>query len=291
MIIHIGYHKTGTTFLQRSVFPNIKGITYYDYAFSKKLFTGLAKKPTLEFNSDQFKTDLDNNNSLYSFEALVGEMGIGTYNFEIANRLKEVGFKKVIISIRNQLSMLESLYRQYIQVGGVVKPKFYFDETNGLFRFNYCDYYKLIEYYKELFCKENVHIIIQEELIEKKQETLKKLLDFIGYNLEIEENSIKRNRSNYSLSRLSIKLLRVINHFTYNYYRPSNLLSKRISTHNIRFLLQKYLDPYLIANLSGKKPFLPKQVADKAISYYAKNNSRLEKEYNLDLKQYRYPME
>src|SRR6056297_231640 len=35
-ILHAGLHKTGSTFLQRKVFPEMKGLTYiHDYSFGR----------------------------------------------------------------------------------------------------------------------------------------------------------------------------------------------------------------------------------------------------------------
>ena len=156
-IVHIGYHKTATTFLQNVVFPTIKGVNYVDYQNCAEQFKDLYSSNTLWFNSrvkEQFKIQA---NGLYSLEELVGSMGTGTYNYEIAQRLKDVGFKKVILTIRRQDKMVESIYRQHIQIGGILKPYSFITEPN-FFRWSYLDYYALIERYAQLFGTENIPV-------------------------------------------------------------------------------------------------------------------------------------
>jgi len=286
MIVHIGYHKTGTSFLQQHVFPNMQGINYYDYAYCTQLFAPLLQQNTLQFNANIWAKKLHQNpNTLYSFESLVGNMGTGLYNVEIAYRLKAMGFTKIIISIRNQQKMLESLYRQYIQQGGVVKSKAFFDEKMGLFNWHYCDYYPLICKYVQLFGKQNVHILSQESLRNEASIVIQNLVQFTGAK-GITPN--KAQKANNSLSSTSIHLLRIINHFTYNYYRPSNLLSNKISTWKFRYLLQQWIDPFVVAKLFRNRPFVAPHLTQKALNYYAPNNKKLAHEFKLNLAPYNY---
>jgi len=129
MIIHIGYPKTGTTFLQKNVFPFIKGIEFVTYEECRKIFKSLYSSTSLEFDEAMIKAFQIQKGQLYSLERLTGEMRTGTYNAEIAHGLKKLGFRKVIITIRRQDKIIESIYRQYIQQGGVLKSKNFIAES------------------------------------------------------------------------------------------------------------------------------------------------------------------
>ncbi len=284
MIVHIGYHKTGTTFLQKNVFPKIRGLKYYNYETCAKYFKPLVSQTTLEFDAKPFIEQLDNSEkALYSYEALVGKMGIGTYNVEIAQRLADIGFKKIVVSIKNQGQMLESIYRQYIQQGGVLKPNDFFEEKYSLFRWSYLDYHSLIAQYVKLFGKENVLVFLQEELKTNQTVVIKQLCDF----LEVEQiKEVPTLTTNRSLSSTSIKLLRIINHFTFNHYRPSNLLSNKITTWKFRNVLQSKIDPVIFSKLFKNKPFVPKRIAVQIEERCGEGNRELQREFGLNLEKF-----
>ncbi len=285
MIVHIGYHKTGTTYLQRNLFPRLKGIQFYDYDTCRKLLTSIHQSTSLEYEPEHISVKLDKSKkALYSLEALTGTMGLGTYNLEIAHRLKNLGFAKIIITIRRQDLMLEAIYRQYVQQGGVLKSKAFLKNYN-FFSWSYLDYYPLVKRYCGLFGQENVLVLAQEELLENSSVTESRIQEFCkaeGY--EALENPTNLNRS---LSSLSIGQLRIINHFTFNNYRPSHLLWKGISSQNFRQLYQKVLDPYLWRHLS-KKHIFSSSTRQKAVELNKENNRLLDNYTASDLKTYGY---
>ncbi len=284
MIVHIGYHKTGTTFLQQHVFPNMEGMQYYDYHTCVKLFKGIYIGTSLEFNEDEFAAMDKSVNALYSQERLVGDMGTGLYNYEIANRLKRIGVNKIIITIRRQAEMVESIYRQRINQGGVLRPEKFIKDSD-YFRWSYLDYTPLIQHYVELFGIENVLIIPQEEMRADMDLVLNKLASFCHAG---KINYTDDKRSNVSLSYWSIKLLRIINHFTYNYYRRNNLISNKISTLRFRGILQKTLDKYIFLKFFKRRKFYSDSFKKEVFERYKSKNKSLDDTYNLNLSAYDY---
>lgn len=290
MIIHVGYPKTGSTFLQENIYPHLKGVTYYDYEHCRKLFRLLINHNSIDFDAETFKQHFNQqSNDFYSFEVLVGKLANGEYNIELAHRLKALGFKQIIISLRNQQSIFESLYRQYIQQGGVLKAKDFFREEMREFRWSYLDYYPLVQYYANLFGKENVFIFLQEELRNNQTKVLNNFTDFIGA-AKLNKLPPSKKKGNKSLSSAAIKLLRVLNHSTNNYYRPSNLISSKITTWKFRYLLQEWGDPLLISKIFSNKPLVPKNISQQIPKRYRDNNLKLQETYHLNLKQYHYPL-
>ena len=280
MILHIGYHKTGTTFLQNNVFPAFPEVNYYDLVLCKKLFNDVYRRSTLEFDAAAVLSEIESHQvkdnglpHLYSCELLVGEIGLGTIKKEIADRVKQLGFKKIIITIRNQKRILDSIYRQYIQQGGTAKVDEYFNGRSPLFDYGYCSYYALCSYYIDLFGKENVLIVMQEDLKKNQSAVIKSIADFIGTASPAELRSDKP--SNTSLSNLSLSLFRFINHFTFNYYRPSQILSDKITSWKFRHLLQRYLDPWFFSKISSNKSFITPEHSKFIEQYYAKGNQKI----------------
>ncbi len=285
-IVHVGYHKTGTTFLQNEVFPYIEGVNYVNFNECAIKFKKIYSSTTLEFKSYNTEEFEISHGDLYSFEDLIGEMGLGTYNYEIANRLKAVGFKKIIVTIRRQDKIIESIYRQYIQRGGVLTATKYI-ENQDFFRWSYLNYYDLIEHYSDIFGEENVLIFTQEELRESLSTVLKKLKTFCGASKQIKLKSPLK-KSNKSLSYCSIKLLRIINHSTYNVYKRSNLISNKITTWKFRRVLQNIVDPYLFSKMFSKRKFYSKEFTNRVKQDFMESNERLNNKYGLNLDKYGY---
>ncbi|PLX10433.1 MAG: hypothetical protein C0594_04985 [Marinilabiliales bacterium] len=286
MIVHIGYQKTGTTFLQNAIFKNLEGVQYYEYGHCRKIFLPFVKSTTLEFDKKKYVSLLDQSDkALYSYEGLVGSLGVGTYNTEIAYRLKDVGFKKVMITIRRQTSMLESVYKQYIHDGGVLKPHKYFAEDSLFFKWSFLDYYSLIMHYVDLFGRKNVLINLQEDLLRNAENVITQIVEFTnaGSINESDEQS-----KNVSLTTASVQVMRILNHMTYNFYRPSHLITRKISSEKVRGVLEVTLDPVVRKLGSGKKRVIPKKYIDKANQLYKKNNALLDKEFELGMEAYNY---
>ena len=113
VIVHIGMHKTGTTFLQKEVFPKLP-FRYYGYEESKEIFKDLIHQ-----EDGQLKRKLGP--GLYSFEGLCGVIGTGKGSLHIMHELWDKGGTKVIISMRRSVAMRRSAYWQYVKTGGTMK--------------------------------------------------------------------------------------------------------------------------------------------------------------------------
>ena len=197
---------------------------------------------------------------------------------QIARRLKAAGVNKIIITIRNQSDVLESTYKQYIKSGGVLKASKFFDLNNNATPYFYIDYFnyaKIIELYSGVFGIENVKVFQFENLFLNNGSFNNQLARFLKV-----ENTDFRNpaglKVNKSLSNFSTKLLRIINHFTYNSYRPSSLINKKLSS----YLFYKIL---ILIDRSKSKNKLISKYENEICSYFLNSNSSLEEKYNINL--------
>ena len=106
IIFHIGLHKTGTTFLQRYVFPKLKNVNLF--CTDGRPFNGIE-----DLEKDKI--------NLISIENLSGspfssnEFTRYTIMEELAKLYPNA---KIIVTFRNKNSWLKSLYSQYIKTGG-----------------------------------------------------------------------------------------------------------------------------------------------------------------------------
>lgn len=290
MIVHIGFPKTGTTFLQKSVFVHCKNFIFLDYHSVDKFLYRTIFFDELDFDIKKEYKRLHNlfpgDNLLISYELLIGPVFLrsGVNRSLISGRLKKLGAKKVIISVRNQVDLIESLYRQYVNQGGTLKPSEvlvyegdYPKYTHGIL-IKMFDYYKLIKLYQDNFGKENVLVFQQEQLKKNKLDTIKRIADFIGDNEMYQGfyNAKSTTDKNKGLSYYSVKILRFFNRFTSNFFSPKSFFGNFFTSWKIRILLGKYLDPLFLSRLSNKRNFIkgtPHQ--QKITSYFRETNKMI----------------
>lgn len=294
-IVHIGFPKTATTFLQWEIFPNLKGINYVDYNQCRKIFPSIIYRDIIDYEVQEIKelinkeTD-DTHNKLYSFEALCGQPYGGAKGMNrslIAQGLKNLGFDKIIITVRNPVEALDSYYRQYVIHGGTLRFNEFIDIQNKRnwsvkhFNLAYLQYDLLIEIYEELFGKENVLVVSQENLKSRFNIEIERIEKFCDSKFDFEA-IIGKNKVNYSLTNLSINLLRFINFFSYNTIRPSNLLSNELSTRNFWLLLKLIFDPYIFRFISRRKSFLLKHKLETEMTKYFGSTLEKMKQYDIE---------
>jgi hypothetical protein len=153
--IHIGLHKTGTTFLQENIFPKLKNIQYINHEnFIKSLST---------FDNHQA-------NYFMSFEGLSGKLwdrDHNTLSFNKEHRFIE-SFEKtvnnlktffpeavIIVFFRKHGEFLISIYKQYIKRGGTLSLNEFYKEK-GIMQPEDLNYNYRIKLLKKLF--NEVHV-------------------------------------------------------------------------------------------------------------------------------------
>ena len=185
LYIHVGFPKTGTTWLQSRVFTDNPHITFRSSRghIANLLIPGhpladIVKK--VNVIREQASSPL-----LFSHESLVGHFLApeqdrkGILNTaDVANRIKE-GFPdaRIIMTIREQGDMLESMYRHYIFGGGTKDPARAIKED--LLVDPYLRYGDAVHSYEELFGVKNVWVGLFETLNRAPQSFLESLWSFM----------------------------------------------------------------------------------------------------------------
>jgi hypothetical protein len=119
LYIHVGLHKTGTTFLQRSVFPNWPGVHYVGKPYSDQFFEPALRDEGIAcvlLSNEQFS-------SPPIYPDLLDPCARKRPWFEQRNvtllRLKQLFPEAgVIMGFRHPVNYCESVYSQYIFRGG-----------------------------------------------------------------------------------------------------------------------------------------------------------------------------
>jgi hypothetical protein len=187
LLIHIGYHKTGTSWLKKFVFEN-PTIGFF-CANGRHLRRSLIFPHVLNFDPSICRKHLQpvlrnayekHFSPVLSVERLSGSPHSGGYDSkEIADRLAQAFPQaKVLIVIREQRSIILSSYKQYVNVGGSCSLNNYLQPpARGrgripLFSFDHFKYHRLIEYYISLFGLPNL-LVHPYELLKLNDHRLK----------------------------------------------------------------------------------------------------------------------
>jgi len=308
LLFHIGYHKTATTWFQKKYFPknpNIKLVSQkacHKYFVQKRSFYFSPNKTYFNIKKE-ILSNLENEKIIvFSDEEFSGNIhsgGNGGFvSKEIADRIHNTfenkNNVKIMIVIRNQPSMIESCYRQYIKVGGTKKiSKYLFppreDHRRPMFSFDHFKYYDLIKYYKEKFGSENVKVFLFEKFLQNKLEFIKKMekaLDIPAFEINYEDNSKK----NVGMTKSLLFFNRLVNKFSIksslNYEISINIpkLSKLVY-----LLSNKFLDVYN----PQKSSLLNLETKNYICEYFKEDNKKISEitDHSIEtLKKYNYPV-
>jgi hypothetical protein len=176
LLVHIGYHKTATTWLQRALFQTEFG--YHPIMSHEDVFETIVSPHGLLFDSraagsvldERRKVLSDGSINVVSSELLSGNPHYGGRESDvIAERIKLIaGDARILITIREQRRLLASLYMQYLLRGGSLSPQRFFDEASVLGYSHFSsltfEYHRLIQRYQKLFGKSRVLVLTQEQL-------------------------------------------------------------------------------------------------------------------------------
>lgn len=291
-VFHIGFHKTGTSYLQVEIFEKYHDVFYR--IRQRDIFDFLIYPDPLEFSSagsQSFvnehveKASLNNQIPVFSNERLSGALHFGGFDsVEIANRIKHCSPQgKIIIGIREQAEMIYSAYSQYVRAIGSYSLKEYLippgKKNKTLFHMSYLEYHRLLKLYIDLFGRENVLILPYEFLKSNRIEYLKSVLNFLDIDYlkstVSEREGIVVNRS-LKPSVLSIKKrinpfilqnhMHVGSRFYKNYlsflYRgmawiinemPTKTLDQQIKKKQIKLIREVIGNKYVKSNLETAK--------------------------------------
>jgi len=223
-IVHIGYHKTASSWLQQSFFPALSdSVALFEHPV---LWDELMLPSGLEFDVERCRAYIRDLSAtaraaeklcVFSSERLSGNPHSGGYDAaEMARRVKDVfDTPRIIVVVREQGAMLRSNYKQYIKMGGVCTLEEYLmpphDGRIPLFRLdNFC-YHHLVAYYHQLFGSENLLVLPYELLRSEPQAFVDAMLDFMGLARRELPAKVFEQGVNVSMNDIQVVLKRWVN--------------------------------------------------------------------------------
>lgn len=223
--VHVGLHKTGTTWLQDLVFPSHPQLNVFtpNHGPSRELIIRHFWASEDEYNRNeaesQFRSLILANQKEDCIMGISDELLTGPFYDDsltqiIADRILGVfGRTKIILTLRNPIRYINSSYTLYIIrcPGRGLNLRDYVTIRKGfgsgfIRKLNYAN---LLETYFARFGRENVCVLPYELLVSSPREYLREIQLFLGIS-EFPENPIISQKSNQSLSVVAVELLRLL---------------------------------------------------------------------------------
>ena len=195
VLIHPGYHKTGTTFLQEVLFSDSE---YFRQPWSREFISAQIIEPhELFFDAKRAQTAFANGLTAVAEGILpvLSEEGLSGNPFNgaresaiIARKLRAIfDDAKIFITIRRQQPMLRAVYVQYLKAYGRRSPRDFYIPRKfpefSCFDASIYEYHRLADLYGSLFGKENILVIPQELLRADEAKVLALLGEHIGMDI------------------------------------------------------------------------------------------------------------
>lgn len=312
VLLHIGYHKTATSWLQTRLF--VREEFGFTRTHSKqKIVVPLLQPRQLSFDAAAcrayFEPALQSAWQggllpVLSHERLSGEVHIGGRDApECARRLQAVFPEAhILIVIREQQSIIRSIYGQYVKGSGVWPLRLYLDAPvapHTRFKYAHFDpdhfaYHTLIGYYQQLFGRERVTILPYELFRANPTDFTARLLSAVGMAHRADNVSILpfQQKVNPSLSAFGIELKRWLNRLAgpRTQFNTTPLLPGGSHRRNLRLKRLAFLvDSRLPAGWKKDADTrMKQQIAARFKGYYACSNRHTAERTGLDLAQWGY---
>jgi hypothetical protein len=229
-VVHIGFHKTATSWFQAFIYPNVASHRMIDRNLVRSIF---MDSDAFDFDPKVARARLelyrDLTPPLICEEELSGVLHIGAASTyiakEVASRLHAtLPDAQIVIFVRAQADAAASWYMQYLKEGGTASARRYFfpDEylfpgrlmrfKTARFDFSQLDYSGLVAAYDALFGRDRVQVFTYEDLGRDRDAVLADMQRRLGFDLGGKD--LPAERVNTSLRRGLAPIARAFNLFT-----------------------------------------------------------------------------
>lgn len=237
VLFHVGYHKTATTWMQKRLFTERNG--FLQIAGHGEVFRLIVRPHGLHFDPAPMRDLLAERCAglesglapVVSSEILSGHPFYAGQDSDVhAARIKAIApDARILISIRNQMRILPSIYMQYLLRGGTMSPEAFFAGTDepGYFGFDplHFEYDRLVAHYQGLFGAENVLVVTQEALKADMDAVARQIARFAGNERLERLAEADRSVQSPSYPEYAVPMLRRINHIQCSTLNPAPIVS------------------------------------------------------------------
>jgi hypothetical protein len=228
-IVHVGYHKTATTWFQKSVYPRVRN---YAYLPRERVNRAFLDASAFQFDAAACRAALAlpaDRPPILCEEALSGALMVGgMMGFQsaaAADRIHAVlPEARIVVFVRSQPEMISAAYLQYLRNGGThtlhrfLLPGDYRRADGAIprhdpaFDLDHFEYDRLIAHYVERFGASRVLVFAYEDLRRDTRAFLERFAKLLELDLDVASVPIEKRNASYSLT--VSRLARLLNRFT-----------------------------------------------------------------------------
>lgn len=301
-IVHIGYHKTATTWFQRQFWPSV---TSHRYVARETAQAALLDPPGMMLDVERARALLLDPSDARppvlceeNFSGYIHNNGLhGLVGPKVASRIARVlPDAQIVIFLRSQPEMIRASYAQYVYAGGTYSPERYLFPARSRkgalaqpykaphFAFSHFRYLELLRLYREQFGRKNVHVFLYEAFRDDHQAFLDSFRTRLGIVQQAEAPASERE--NRSWEARSIAVARQLNRFTRRSVADKQWIVHVPGVYGARKPVCDWL-----GRLPGGERFkLPVELEESIAIRFAPSNRELAAEFSLPLGDYGYPM-
>lgn len=294
--LHIGYHKTATTWLQREILPRHPQVAVYPPGpvRADPFLREIIVSPDREFDApraraafDRVASDLDVPSDgvvVVSAERLSGHAATGGYDtFRIAARLHAVVPEaRVFFAVREQVEMIESEYRQLVLEGSPARLERLLAMQPGWvgvgFDLGHYEYDRLADEYARRFGEDSVRAFSFDAIRADQAGFLAALAEFLGVDpWPPLPDGVLRRKVNRGLPPRLLGVRRFMNHFERSPLNPDPVVALSPFWRSPLAALANRLPP-------RRRPLVDDATAASLRERYRESNARLAARYGVDLR-------
>jgi hypothetical protein len=305
-IVHIGYHKTGSTWFQKRLYAAVRGHRLLPRRLVQET---LLTPPAFDFDAAAARRALGVEDAdlplILCEEELSGNPhSAGMRNAQtkdVAERISAVLPEAlIVIFIRNQVDLAAALYRHYVREGGTYGPRRYLmparhraDIARHPFKFPvfdlcHLDYRGATAYYARLFGGDRVHVFPFEAFRGDPRGFAADYCRRLG--LDVDLAVLDYRPDNEGLGAYALRLGRVLNGFSYR-----SVLDKHWWFRAISNKLRSNPPLWMMrAGLGGPRrsatALLGADLADEIGAHFTVANRELADRWSLPLAELGYPL-
>jgi hypothetical protein len=298
-IVHIGFHKTGSSWLQRELLPKVRGAS----VVPRRIVRESLLVPTARaFDAKGVRARLfesQDGRVIVSEEELSGNLHTGglhgAFSDEIAARLHAVAPEaRIVVFLRSQPAMLAAAYRQYLKSGGTHRIEGFLAPSRAPhkrpgFELDFLAYDGALERYEALFGRDRVHVFAYERLARDPGNLLRAVHDELG--LDFEPADVSTATVNPSFRMRTLALLRFLNHFHDREIPNASCWLKIPGMYPaLRFAAPRIDRLPIMGRVPQLEDWLPPERIDAICDRYRESNARIEAQRGLGLAELGYPL-
>ena len=304
-IVHIGYHKTASTWFQRRFYPRVQSHRYLHDRDAIRF--ALVNPHAFAFDASAARARLGIDGGapvIVCEENLSGsfETGghMGALSKEHAARIHALlPQARIVIFVRHQVDIIASAYAQYVKRGGTHRPeRFLFPGRyrkgpwrdpgkKPLFAFEHFTYVGLIAHYRALFGTDNVHVFAYEDFRRDRREFLAAYAHTLSLTVNLDEIDLKS--ANTSFRHRTLALARTLYLLTYRGVADKRCLVPTRHYRRLRTLLDRFEASRFAGRTLSSHELLGPEIVAFIEQFYAQSNRDLAAATGLPLAAYAYP--